>query len=329
MSPDMTRASSEIGYTSKKRIRMKGRDFLRLQDFSAEEVWAVLKLSKRLKSMRGRGRSAGKPLRGKNVVLLFEKPSTRTRVSFELAVAELGGTPIYLSRAESQLGRGETVTDTARVLSRYAHLIMARVYRFETLEELAEGAGIPVVNGLSDVNHPLQILADLLTMWERFGRLRGLRVAWVGDGNNVCNSLLVGASKLGISVCAAVPEGYEPDERFLGWARANAEATGAEIEIVREPEEAVEGADVVMTDVFVSMGQEEEREERLKVFYPKYRVDEELMAKASPNAIFMHPLPAHRGEEVVDEVIDGERSAVWEQAENRLHTAKALLSLLL
>ena len=298
-----------------------------LQDFTAEEIWAILKLSKKLK--RAGGKRAAKPLRGKNVALLFEKPSTRTRVSFELAVAELGGTPVYLSRAETQLGRGETITDTARVLSRYVHLIMARVYKFETLEELAEGAPVPVVNGLSDINHPLQTLADLQTMWERLGRLRGLQVAWIGDGNNVCNSLLVGASKLGIDVRAAVPEGYEPDQRFLEWALANAQETGATIEIVREPEEAVRAADVVMTDVFVSMGQEKERERRLSIFYPKYQVTTELMAKAKPTAIFMHPLPAHRGEEVADEVMDSEQSAVWDQAENRLHTAKALLSLLL
>ena len=322
-----TPSKTEIGYSSRKRVKLKGRDFLRLQDFTAEEIWAILKLSKKLKKTRGR--SAARPLRRKNVALLFEKPSTRTRVSFELAVAELGGTPIYLSRAETQLGRGETIADTARVLSRYLHLIMARVYRFETLEELAKAADIPVVNGLSDINHPLQTLADLLTMWERFRRLRGLNVAWIGDGNNVCNSLLIAASKLGINVKAAVPEGYEPLESFLRDAEANARLSGAEVAIVREPEDAVRDADVVMTDVFVSMGQEEEREQRLRVFLPRYQVNGELMAKAKPTAIFMHPLPAHRGEEVTDEVIDSPSSAVWDQAENRLHTAKALLSLLL
>lgn len=323
----LTPSKTEIGYTSKRRVKLKGRDFLRLQDFTAEEIWAILKLSKKLKKMRGR--SATRPLRGKNVALLFEKPSTRTRISFELAVVELGGTPIYLSRAETQLGRGETIADTARVLSRYFHLIMARVHKFETLEELAEVAPIPVVNGLSDINHPLQTLADLLTMWERFGKLRGLNIAWVGDGNNVCNSLLIAASKLGINVKAAVPEGYEPLESFLRDAEANAKLSGAEITIMREPEDAVRDADVVMTDVFVSMGHEEEREQRLRVFLPRYQVNGELMAKAKPTAIFMHPLPAHRGEEVTDEVIDSPSSAVWDQAENRLHTAKALLSLLL
>ncbi len=328
MDGDMPGTAREIGYSSRRRVRIRGRDFLKLQDFSAEEIWSILKLSKKLKSARGR-RAAGKPLRGKNVALIFEKHSTRTRVSFELAVAELGGTPIYLSKAEMQLGRGETIEDTARVLSRYVHLVMARVYRYETLERLASAASIPVVNGLSDINHPLQTLADLQTIWERFRRLRGLTIAWVGDGNNVCNSILVGASKLGVNVRVACPEGYEPDERFLEWARANAEETGSSIEILREPEEAVRDADVVMTDVFVSMGQEEERERRMEVFYPTYQVNQALMAKAKPTAIFMHPLPAHRNEEVTDEVIDGPQSAVWDQAENRLHTAKALLSLLL
>lgn len=317
----------EIGYRSGRKVRLKGRDFLRLQDFSAEEIWAILKLARRLKRMRGRG--AGRRLRGKSVAMIFEKPSTRTRVSFEIAVEELGGKALYLSRNELQLGRGETVADTARVLSRYVHLIMARVYRFESLEELARYAEVPVVNGLSDVNHPLQTLADLMALWERFKRLRGLKVAWVGDGNNVCNSLLVGASKLGVSVVAAVPSGYEPHPQYLEWARRNAEETGATVEVVEEPGEAVKEADAVMTDVFVSMGQEEERKERLRVFYPRYQVNRELMEKAKPSAVFMHPLPAHRGEEVTGEVIDSDYSLVWEQVENRLHTAKALLYMLL
>lgn len=318
---------NEIGYASKKKIILKGRDFLELQDFSAEEIWKILKTTRILKKYRGKKKI--NKLKGKSVAMIFEKPSTRTRVSFEVAVEELGGKALYLSRSELQLGRGETIADTARVLSRYVHLIMARVYKYETLEELARYASIPVVNGLSDINHPLQILADIYTIWERFGKLRGLTITWIGDGNNVCNSLLVGASKLGLNVNVACPPGYEPHPRYLEWAKTNSSQSGSNIRLVTEPSEAVRDADVIMTDVFVSMGQEEEREKRISVFYPKYQVNSELVAKAKPGAVFMHPLPAHRSEEVTDDVIDSEYSLVWDQAENRLHTSKALLYLLL
>ncbi|MEM3620576.1 MAG: ornithine carbamoyltransferase [Nitrososphaerota archaeon] len=317
---------NEIGYASKKKISLKGRDFLELQDFSAEEIWKILKTTRTLKKYRGKKINK---LRGKSVAMIFEKPSTRTRVSFEVAVEELGGKALYLSRNELQLGRGETIADTARVLSRYVHLIMARVYKYETLEELASYATVPVVNGLSDINHPLQILADLYTLWERFKKLRGLTIAWVGDGNNVCNSILIGASKLGLNVNVATPPGYEPHQRYLEWSKANASQSGSNINLFTEPSEAVRDADVIMTDVFVSMGQEEEKERRMAIFYPKYQVNMELMARARADVVFMHPLPAHRGEEVTDDVIDSERSLVWEQAENRLHTSKALLYLLL
>lgn len=318
---------NEIGYDSKKKINLKGRDFLELQDFSSEEIWGILKTTRILKKYRGK-RQINK-LRGKCVAMIFEKPSTRTRVSFEIAVEELGGKALYLSRNELQLGRGETIADTARVLSRYVHLIMARVYRYETLEELAKYATVPVVNGLSDINHPLQIIADLYTLWERFKRLKGLTIAWIGDGNNVCNSLMIGASKLGLNVNVACPPGYEPHPRYLEWAKANANQSGSNIKLVTEPSEAVRDADVIMTDVFVSMGQEEEREKRVSIFYPKYQVNRGLIVRAKPNVVFMHPLPAHRGEEVTDDVIDSEYSLVWDQAENRLHTSKALLYLLL
>lgn len=317
----------EVGYISRKKINLRGRDFLELQDFSAEEIWKILKTTRVLKKLRGKKQV--KRLRGKSVAMIFEKPSTRTRVSFEVAVEELGGKALYLSRNELQLGRGETIADTARVLSRYVHLIMARVYKYETLEELARYASVPVVNGLSDINHPLQILADLYTLWERFKKLKGLTIAWVGDGNNVCNSLLIGASKLGINVNVACPPGYEPHPRYLEWAKMNASESGSVIRLFTEPSEAVVDADVIMTDVFVSMGQEEEREKRKAVFYPKYQVNNELIAKAKPGVVFMHPLPAHRGEEVTDEVIDSDYSLVWDQAENRLHTSKALLYLLI
>jgi len=305
---------------------LKGRDFLTLRDFSSEEILGILRLAKKVKGSRKMFRGA---LDGKGVAMFFEKPSTRTRVSFEMAVSELGGTPIYLRPMEMQLKRGESLADTARVLSRYVSLIMARVYEYETLVELARWAEIPVVNGLSNLNHPLQTLADLLTIWERFGKLKGVKIAWVGDGNNVCNSLLIGAAKLGLNVAVATPRGYEPSKEFVKEALRESERSGSRIEFHEDPVEAVSDADVVMTDTFVSMGMEAEAEERLRVFLPRYQVTADLMRHAKPDAIFMHPLPAHRGQEVSAEVIDGERSAVWDQAENRLHTSKALLLMLL
>ena len=305
---------------------LKGRDFLTLRDFSADEILEILKLAKKVKGSRNMFRGA---LDGRGVAMIFEKPSTRTRISFEMAVSELGGTPIYLRPMEMQLKRGESLADTARVLSRYVSLIMARVYEYETLVDLAKWAEIPVVNGLSNINHPLQTLADLLTIWERFGRFREVKIAWIGDGNNVCNSLLVGAAKLGLNVAVATPKGYEPNKEFVDEALKEAERSGSSIEFYEDPVEAVSGADVVMTDTFVSMGMEAEAEKRLKTFLPKYQVTADLMKHAKPDAIFMHPLPAHRGQEVSAEVIDGERSAVWDQAENRLHTSKALLLMLL
>ena len=305
---------------------LKGRDFLTLRDFSGDEILEILKLAKKVKESRKMFRGA---LDGKGVAMFFEKPSTRTRISFEMAVSELGGTPIYLRPMEMQLKRGESLADTARVLSRYVSLIMARVYEYETLVELARWAEIPVVNGLSNLNHPLQTLADLLTIWERFGRLKGVKVAWVGDGNNVCNSFLIGAAKLGLNVAVATPRGYEPSKEFVDEALRESERSGSRIEFYEDPVKAVSGADVVMTDTFVSMGMEAEAEERLRVFLPRYQVTADLMRHAKPDAIFMHPLPAHRGQEVSAEVIDGERSAVWDQAENRLHTSKALLLMLL
>ena len=305
---------------------LKGRDFLTLRDFSADEILEILKLAKKVKGSRNMFRGA---LDGRGVAMIFEKPSTRTRISFEMAVSELGGTPIYLRPMEMQLKRGESLADTARVLSRYVSLIMARVYEYETLVDLAKWAEIPVVNGLSNINHPLQTLADLLTIWERFGRFREVKIAWIGDGNNVCNSLLVGAAKLGLNIAVATPKGYEPNKEFVDEALREAERSGSSIEFYEDPVEAVSGADVVMTDTFVSMGMEAEAEKRLKIFLPKYQVTADLMKHAKPDAIFMHPLPAHRGQEVSAEVIDGERSAVWDQAENRLHTSKALLLMLL
>ena len=242
---------------------------------------------------------------------------------------ELGGSALYLSANDMQLGRGETIADTARVLSRYVHCIMARVYRHKDVEELAAEASVPVINGLSDLSHPMQILADLQTIWEKKGKIKGVKVAFIGDGNNVCNTLLVGCTKLGADISVACPGRYQPDPQHLTWAKENAVTSGSKITITQDPAAAVENADVVYTDVFVSMGADAEKEERMKVFLPKYQVTNELLSKASPNAVFMHDLPAHRGEEVATDVIDGARSIVWDQAENRMHTSKAVLTLLI
>jgi len=242
---------------------------------------------------------------------------------------QLGGSALYLSWNELQLGRGETVADTARVLARYVDGIMARVFEHSDLEELAKNADVPVINGLSDLCHPVQILADLLTIWEKKGELKRLKLTYIGDGNNVCNSLLLGCAKMGVNISVACPQLYKPDERFIKWAEEESRLSGTTIEITSEPEQAVRDADIIYTDVVVSMGQEAERAERIKVFLPKYRATEDLFKRASKDAIFMHDLPAHRGEEVTNEVIDGRRSVVWDQAENRLHATKGLLSLLI
>ena len=304
---------------------MEKRDFLTLQDYTANEIQEILESTRRFKE-KTISTEEKNVLSEKSVVLLFQKSSTRTRVSFEVAISQLGGHPIYLGWSESQLGRGETIADTARVLSRYVDAIVARVYRQRDLEEMARYADIPVINALSDLYHPCQIVADLYTMWEKFGYLRGLRVAYIGDGNNVCNSLLIGCSKIGIDISVACPQGYEPASEALNSARRNSEETGSKIEVLRDPFEAARDADVIYTDTFVSMGDEAEREERLAVFLPKYQVNAELLEAASKDVIFMHCLPAHRNEEVTDEVIDGPRSVVWDEAENRLHTAKAILT---
>ncbi len=263
------------------------------------------------------------------MALIFQKPSTRTRVSFETAVAQLGGHPIYLSWNEMQLGRGETISDTAKVLDRYVNLIMARVYSHDDLVDLAEHADAPVINGLSDKHHPCQILADLLTLIQYKKRLKGLKLAYVGDGNNVCNSLLIGCAKTGVDIAVARPLGYDPDPEAVKHAEEAARTSGSTISIVQDPEEAVEASDAVYTDTFVSMGMEKEKETRLSTFIPKYQVNRALLSHAKPGAIFLHCLPAHRGEEVTEDVIDGPQSAVWDEAENRLHTARGLLSLIL
>ncbi|MBI3859529.1 MAG: ornithine carbamoyltransferase [Thaumarchaeota archaeon] len=307
---------------------MKGKDFLTLAEFTPSDLSLVLRLSGRLKEKRLKG-LGGSSLKGKSVALVFEKPSTRTRVSFQVAVTELGGSPVSLSANELQLGRGETVEDTARVLSRYVHAVMARVNRHTDLERLAKASSVPVINGLSDSHHPVQILADLLTMQERKGKLKGLKVGWVGDGDNVCNSWAYGAALAGIKFTAATPIGYEPSREVFEHASRMARATGGRVEAVADPKEAVRGADCVVTDTFVSMGVEQEKERRAKAFLPRYQVGKELMAMAKKDAVFLHCLPAHREEEVTPEVIDGPQSAVFDEAENRLHTEKALLCFLM
>jgi ornithine carbamoyltransferase len=304
------------------------RHLLSLAELAPSDLSSLLSLSESMK----RGRNSGfgsKALRGKSVALIFEKPSTRTRVSFQVAISELGGFPVSLSSAELQLGRGETVEDTAHVLSRYVHAVMARVNKQESVERLAKASSIPVINGLSDLYHPVQILADLLTLKEHKGKLKGLRVAWIGDGDNVCNSWLYGAALSGIDFAIATPAGYEPLASAVSEATALARITGGKITLTNEPQAAAKGADCVMTDTFVSMGEEAEKEKRERAFLPRYQVDGKLMLAAKRNAIFEHCLPAHRGEEVTAEVIDGPRSVVFDQAENRLHTAKAVLCFLM
>jgi len=307
---------------------LKEKDFLTLAEFTPRDVESVLDLAGRLKRRRSEGLGSG-AIRGKSVALIFEKPSTRTRVSFQVAISELGGNTVSLSSNELQLGRGETVEDTGRVLSRYVHCIMARVNKHGDLVRLARSSRVPVVNGLSDLYHPVQVLADLLTLSEHKKRLKGLKVAWVGDGDNVCNSWAFGAALTGIDFIAATPEGYEPPQDVIKEASQMARMTGGSVRVVSDPASAVSGADCVMTDTFVSMGFEEEKLRRTKTFLPKYQVDKALMAKAKKDAIFQHCLPAHRGEEVTAEVIDGPNSVVFDEAENRLHTTKALLCLLM
>ena len=298
--------------------------FLAIADVPAEQIVRLLDRAVELKRTR---RSPAQPLRGRSLVQIFEKPSLRTRLSFDIAMAELGGHSSYLSPAEVGLGRRESVADVARVVARMVDAVVLRTYSHETVEEFARHSAIPVVNGLSDLEHPCQALADVLTVRERKG-LRGVRAAYVGDGNNVAHSFMLCAAKAGLSVRVASPSGYEPQPRFIELAQSAARTSGAKIEIGNDPLAAVEGADVVYTDVWTSMGQEAEYERRRRAF-AGFQVNAALLARAKPDAIVMHDLPAHRGEEVTDDVIDGPQSAVFDQAENRLHAQKAVLAVLL
>ena len=302
---------------------MLKRDLLWLVDLSTEDIWRLIMLTDDIKKGNV---DVSDALRGYTLGMIFEKPSTRTRVSFEVAMYELGGHALYLPVQYLQLSRGESIKDTAKVLSRYVDIIMARVYRHKDLEDLAKYADVPVINGLSDLAHPVQALSDYYTIYEHFGRLKGIKIAYVGDGNNVANSLLMAGVKLGLRVNIATPEGYEPSSIYLEYAKKISKDTGGEVRLYRDPYEAVKGVDVIYTDTFISMGMEEEAEERRRVFLPKYQVNMDLIRAAeNEDIVFMHCLPAHRGEEVTDEVIDSKYSIVYDQAENRLHMQKAIL----
>ncbi|MCS7105504.1 MAG: ornithine carbamoyltransferase [Thermofilaceae archaeon] len=299
------------------------RHLLTLAQLTQDELLELLETSLEYKKLRARGLRRTGELNGKSVAMIFEKPSTRTRASFTVAVYEMGGLPVAYSREELQIGRGEPPRDTARVLSRYHDAIAARVFKHESLEELASFSSIPVINLLSDKDHPLQALADYMTILEKFGHISGIKISFIGDGrDNVLFSLAIAGLKLGAEVRVASPPQYFPDINEL--KRLAGEAYGS-IKLYINPFEAVEGVDVIYTDVFVSMGQEHERDSRIKVFLPQYKVSRELIKAAGRPVLFMHCLPAHRGEEVDDEVLEGKESVVFEQAENRLHTAKAVL----
>jgi ornithine carbamoyltransferase len=308
-------------------VALKGRDFLRVNDWAPDDLVAVLDLADRLK-VRQRERVDHRHLDGRTLGMIFQKPSTRTRVSFEVGMAQLGGTALYLAAGDLQLGRGETVKDTAHVLSRYLDGIMIRTFAQSDVDELAEHADIPVINGLTDEFHPCQALADVMTIRERFDGFDGVRVAYLGDGNNVCHSLMVACAKLGMDFVAATPDGYEPNEEVVGWALAAGADSGSTVELGHDPRAAAEGADVLYTDVWTSMGQEEERERRLRDL-AGFRIDERIVALAGERAIVLHCLPAHYGEEITEDVLYGPQSAVWDQAENRLHAQKALLALVI
>ena len=306
---------------------LHGRSFISLADFTPEAIQWLLDTAYDLK-LRALSGEHPPLLAGKNLAMIFHKPSTRTRVSFEVAMEQLGGHALYLSAAEMQLGRGETIADTARVLSRFVDGILIRTFAHQDVVDLATAASVPVINGLTDLLHPTQALADLLTLREKFGHLAGLRLAYVGDGNNMLHSLLLGGALMGLQVAAATPAGHDPDRQVVARARELATRYGASIQLSHEPAEAVQGANAVYTDTWTSMGQEEERAARLRSF-AGYQVDEALMAQAAPGAVFMHCLPAHRGEEVAAAVIDGASSVVFDEAENRLHAHRAILACLL
>ena len=300
---------------------------LTLQDWSEDEIYQCLSLAVKLKAMQKAGQ-AQKCLTGKTLAMIFAKSSTRTRVSFEVGATQLGGSALFLSTSDIQLGRGEPISDTAKVLSRMVDGIMIRTFKQSDLEALAQHGSIPIINGLTDEFHPCQVLADLLTIYEKKGTLKGLKLAFVGDGNNMAHSLMIGCSKLGIDVAVASPDGYKPDPTYTAWAVANADVHGSKVTVCTDPLEACKDADVLYTDVWASMGQEGEAEQRKKAF-EGYQINDKCLSVAKKDCIFLHCLPAHRGEEVTADVIDGEHSVVFDEAENRLHAQKAVMSLLM
>lgn len=296
---------------------------LSLTDLSYDDIISLLDTASDMKDKRTRGK-ASSSLKNKTLAMLFEKSSTRTRISFEVAMTDLGGHSIYLNYKDTQIGRGESLADTARVMSRYVHAIMGRVYKHETLTELAKYATVPIINGLSDLEHPCQLLADLLTIREYKGKFKGLNFSWIGDGNNVCNSAILACALTGMKITVACPEGYEPNYDIV----LKAKELGAVVNVIRDPIKAAKNADIISTDVWVSMGDEEEYDQRLHDFKP-YQINSKLLEQARHDVIVLHCLPAHRGEEISADVVDGPNSAVFDQAENRLHVQKALLLKLL
>ncbi len=308
-------------------INMKGKNLISLDDLSSEEIAQILETAEIIKLRYYAGES--QPiLQGKILGMIFQKPSLRTRMSFEIGMLQLGGEAIYLGPEDIKLGEREATKDIARVIARYVNGIMARTFSHDIILELAKYSSVPVINGLSDLSHPCQVLGDLLTIKEKKGRLAGLKLAYIGDGNNVAHSLIFGSAKVGLNLVLATPPGYKPKGEIVKKAQIDAQKIGTKIEVIHNPEEAVEGADIIYTDVWTSMGFEGERDIRKKSFRP-YQVNQDLLSKAKEEVIILHCLPAHRGEEITDEVIDGPNSVVVDQAENRLHAQKAVLALLL
>ena len=300
---------------------------LTLPDWREDEIYQCLSLALKLKAMQ-KGGQAQSCLKGKTLAMIFAKSSTRTRVSFEVGTTQLGGNALFLSTSDIQLGRGEPISDTAQVLSRMVDGIMIRTFKQSDLEALAQHGSIPIINGLTDEFHPCQVLADLLTIYEKKGTLKGLKLAFVGDGNNMAHSLMIGCSKLGIDISIASPDGYKPNPTYTAWSVANAEMHGSKVTVCSDPLEACKDADILYTDVWASMGQEGEAEQRRKAF-EGYQINADTVAVAKEDCIFLHCLPAHRGEEVTADVIDGPHSVVFDEAENRLHAQKAVMSLLM
>ena len=304
---------------------MKHKDFIEIHDYSADEIREIFDIARDMKANPEKYRDA---LKGQTLAMIFEKSSTRTRVSFEVGMFQMGGHALFLSSRDIQLGRGEPIYDTAKVLSRYVDGIMARTFAHKTVTELAEYGSVPVINGLTDLSHPMQALADYFTAWEHFGDLKGRKLAYIGDGNNMAHSLMFGASKVGMNIAVATPAGYAPDPMIVAKSQADADHAGTKVIVTTSIDEAVKDADVVETDVWASMGQEEETEKRRKDF-DRWQVDGRVMSLAKKEAIFMHCLPAHRGEEVAAEIIDSPQSVIYDEAENRLHVQKAVMYVLM